>query len=129
MQPLILEFKKETDNKVRWDTVVEDTTFELYIFKWRVPVPRPSTIRVNIIPTSQEQPFSVGMTPDQASKQSSRLSQDIFADVVIKEHCTKTIRYRPVSDSKECEIGEPYIPFALTHDKAPQLRIHVVWGQ
>ena len=54
-------------------------------------------------------------------------SKRIIADVVIKEEHTKTIQYCPEGNNEEWEIGEPYIPFQLTHNEAKRLRICVQW--
>ena len=46
----LLKPSKETENKLRWSTHVEqdDTDFQLYIPKWRVPEPWPGRIIVYI---------------------------------------------------------------------------------
>lgn len=45
-----MELKKETDNKIRWDKVIDNTPFELYIPKWIVPNPKPREIEIEILP-------------------------------------------------------------------------------
>ncbi len=44
----VLHYKKETENKLRWDAMVEDTPFEFYIPKWRVPYPIPQFLKVTL---------------------------------------------------------------------------------
>jgi len=44
-----------------------------------------------------------------------------------EEH-TETLRYRPVGDDNEWEIGEPYIPYSLTYDCADCLKLTIEWG-
>ncbi len=40
---------------------------------------------------------------------------------------TKTVRYSPIGEPDQWEIGEPYVPFTLTFDGAGRLRIIVLW--
>ncbi len=127
MSEIILEFEKETENKVRWDAMFDDAPFELYIFKWRVPEPWPSKIRVEVVPITPEQSHSDHVTPDEAKGSPTLRSKHIIADVVMKAEHTKTIQYCPEGNNKDWEIGEPYIPIPLTHDKARRLRICVKW--
>ncbi len=127
MTEIILEFEKETDNKLRWDAMVDDAPFELYIPKWRVPEPWPSKIRVDIVPITPEQGHSNHVTPEEAGGNPTLRSKHIIADVVRKEEHTKTIQYYPGGNKKDCEIGEPYIPVTLTHNNAARLRICVKW--
>ena len=53
--------------------------------------------------------------------------EPVFTDIEMKEHCAKAIRYCPVGDSADHEIGELFVPLALTHNEAPRLRIHIAW--
>ena len=124
----LLEVYKETDNKVRWDAPIDDTNFELYIPKWRVPLPWPRRIRVTISPISHDSDFAASrMTPVQCSDDPSLVRTPIDA-IIKKNRChTKTVRYDPVDDSHDWEIGSPYIPYSLTHDEANKLRLSVEW--
>jgi hypothetical protein len=123
----LLRLQKETENKVRWDAEADDVTFELYIPKWRVPKPWPLKIyvKIDIVPTKQNNFERV--TFEMAKENHKLVSQHIVADVMLKEEHTKTIRYCPDGNNEDWEIGEPYIPFALTHNNAERLRIVVDW--
>ena len=127
IEMILLHYEKQTDNKLRWDAKVDDTQFELYIPKWRVPEPWPSKIFVEIIPITTEQNNSGYMSSDKVKEDPTLASKPIYADVVMKREHTKTIRYCPEGDKRNWEIGEPYIPKELTHDKAERLRIYVEW--
>ena len=50
MLPLLLDFHKETEAKLHWAGMVDGTLFELPIFKWRVPDPRPFKTYMDFIP-------------------------------------------------------------------------------
>lgn len=61
---LLLKLSKETNRKLRWSTYVgeDNTKFELYIPKWRVPEPWPKCIRV-IIQAFNSDPFQFVPSP------------------------------------------------------------------
>jgi len=125
----ILEYTKETDNTFRWDVMVDGAPFELYIPQWRVPDPRPSKIRVDIVQIAENQINSDHVTREDMDNH-ALISKGIIADVRLDEGVTptKTIRYCPEGDNdKDWEIGKPYIPNALTYDKAERLQIRVKW--
>lgn len=48
MDEYLLNFDKETINKFRWITKIDDVPFKLYIPQWRVPNPIPSTIKISL---------------------------------------------------------------------------------
>ena len=126
----ILEYAKDSGNKFRWDVMVGNTNFELYIPKWRVPEPRPSKIRVDIVQITEYQINSDRVAYEDRDNH-VLISKNIIADVRLDESVdpTKTIRYYPEGDDDhDWEIGKPYIPNALTYGKAERLRICVEWA-
>jgi hypothetical protein len=40
---------------------------------------------------------------------------------------TETLRYHPIGDQSEWEIGEPYVPYDLTHNQSEYLKITIKW--
>ena len=129
------KISKETKNKIFWDTTVVSTDkdgspgevdFRLYIHKWRVPEPYPKTIYVKIEPAvfQEKPPFvSVDEVIDKPALRKKPITAIIHA---FKPH-TATLRYHPIGDQNEWEIGEPYIPYNLTHNEAEYLKITVMW--
>jgi hypothetical protein len=122
-----LEAAKETDNKLRWDADIDDTRFELYIPKWRITQPWPSRIWVNVVPRRGEGEDESNLSPADVNQDSTLTIEPIIATVKKLTVHKKTIRYCPVGDLKQWEIGEPYLPFALTYEGAERLRIIVLW--
>ncbi|MHC4132078.1 MAG: hypothetical protein ACYSSP_08275 [Planctomycetota bacterium] len=118
---------KETENKLRWDSMVGDTKFELYIPKWRVPTPPPSRIYVDVSVRRSESDDIPNLSPDDVEKDSTLTHEPIIATVEKYSTHTKTIRYRPLDNPESWEIGEPYIPYELTGEEAPRLRVIVLW--
>jgi len=126
---------KETKNKIFWETTVESADkqgnpgiaeFRLYIHKWRVPEPCPEKIYVKIEPSQlQEKPEF--LTVDDADEKPRLKSNPIVAIIHAFKPHTQTLRYHPISDQSEWEIGEPYIPYNLTHNEAEYLKIIVMW--
>jgi len=54
----------------------------------------------------------------------------IVATVQIVDSHTETVRYRPVGDSADWELGEPYIPKSLLSVPPPEfIRIEVRWDR
>jgi len=122
--PMALDASKETEGKLRWATYVpaDDTKFELYIPKWRVPTPWPGTIfvRVALAPTS---------TPVSSRSQGGEQSrlEPIRVTVTPDRRHTRTFRYTPVGNPQEWEIGQPYIPYSLIPRGSANLIIEVEW--
>jgi hypothetical protein len=126
---------KETKNKIYWETTVESidkdgnpvqASFRLYIHKWRVPEPIPPTIYVKIEPAKlQKKPkfLSIDEVLDDPSLRSKPITAIIHA---FKQH-TETLRYHPIEDHTEWEIGEPYVPYSLTHNQTEYLKITIKW--
>ena len=121
----LLAENKETDNKVRWAADVQGTSFKLYIPKWRVPEPWPHLIHVTVSQLEAEKPLRLSREAAEAHPESC--SRSIVAHLRKYREQTQTIRYRPEGDEKEWEIGEPYIPTAMTFDEAERLTITVDW--
>jgi hypothetical protein len=101
---LVLEFRKETDNKLRWDAPVGDAAFELYIPKEHVPQPWPERVNVTIIPLREHGGLGC---------KGSETPNYIEAHIEPVEGKTKTVRYRPSGDPSLWRIGEPYVPKAI----------------
>ena len=120
---VLLESRKETENKLRWDAQLTDAVFSLYIPKEEVPDPWPGRIRVRVEALE-------GRRPSLAQPRSDK-TQPIEAIVERFEEKTKTVRYRPQGDPSDWEVGEPYVPFevleALSTQIPPILRLVVQW--
>ena len=123
----LMDPSKETDNKLRWQADVDGVKFKLYIFKWRVPRPWPTSIlvRVSDVPAGgepQHQPAT--------SASSDSLERPVCAIIEkVREH-TQTVRFAPQGDPTGWEIGEPYIPYSLLSSSSVQtLRIEVAWDR
>ena len=118
---------KETDNKLRWDSDIQGVLFSLYIPKWRVPEPWPSKIwvKVNLCRNSGKDEANLSLSN---VKEDSTLRHEPIVNTVLKyEEKTQTIRYCPVGEKENWEIGEPYIPISMTSNKAEKLRIIILW--
>ena len=61
-------------------------------------------------------------------KRNKELKKKPIANMIrsFKEY-TKTLRYQPLRDKNDWEIGEPYIPYELTHDSAEYLKLTINW--
>jgi len=122
----VLAYYKKTEGKFRWDAIVDDTKFEFYIPKWRVPSPTPRTIRVKIYRPGEEHPLALEKRNENAINE--LLEMPINAKIAFTKEHTKTIRYDPIWDKKEWNIGSPYIPKSLLLPDIPkQLTLIVEW--
>jgi hypothetical protein len=122
----ILAFKKETDNKIRWDAKYEGAPFELYIPKWRIPEPAPEKISVKIyLPTDTVPVLKKHDQTDIGAKPALR-DEPIMAELSYCREHTETIRYDPIGDDKTWEIGHPYIPKGLLPVQPPGRMILVI---
>ena len=121
---VLLESRKETENKLRWDAQLTDAVFSLYIPKEQVPDPWPGRIRVRVEALE-------GRRPERPREPRSVKTQPIEAIVERSEEKTKTVRYRPQGDPSDWEIGEPYVPFevleSLSTQIPPILKLVVQW--
>ena len=123
----LMDPSKETDNKLRWAADVEGVKFQLYIPKWRVPRPWPNRILVRII----DVPAGVETQhPPATSASSASVERPIFQIVEkVREH-TQTVRFAPLGDFNEWQIGEPYIPYSLLPSPSAQaVQIEVEWDR
>jgi hypothetical protein len=118
---------RETENKYRWDAPVDETTFSLYIPKWRVPSPAPARIYVALFPRRYGTDDLPNLAPDDVKADPCLVLEPIVATVTAVTPKTKTIRYAPTGDPKKWEIGDPYVPFSMTYDGNVSLRIFVMW--
>ncbi len=121
------ESSKETENKLRWNAKINETTFSLYIPKWRVPEPWPSKILVRVDPQRNNVENTPNLKLNDIKCNGSLRHEPIIATVRKFFKHTKTIRYSPVGDKEGWEIGEPYIPFELTCGDLDTLRVIVFW--
>jgi hypothetical protein len=100
----------ETDNKVRWVARTGETTFDLYIPKWRVPKPWPERIAVTTsLPIDQDLTRFVGGLNEKVKDKTLPITSIVDR---VSDH-TKTVRFRPRGEAADWEIGEPYIPYVL----------------
>ena len=124
----ILAYHKETEKKYRWDGEYQGAPFELYIPRWRVPVPLPKKITVRIYTEPEFRNQIILVSRAKVSKDPSLATNPIAARIVYNREHTKTVRYDP-AERNEPEIGSPYIPIALLDHPYPQyLVITVDWN-
>ena len=123
----ILAYYKETEKKHRWDALVDDAPFELYIPKWRIPHPTPSQVLIRIF-DSNESFSSTSYARKDFQNNPGLAKEPIFTKInFLREH-TKTFRYDPAGDKKEWQIGSPYIPKQLLdYQAAKTLFLVVEW--
>ena len=120
----LLKPSKETQNKLRWSTHVEedDAPFHLYIPKWRVPMPWPGRILVRI-GSYVGDPAAF----DESPCLEGRLEDSIRVLVGRVMDHTRTVQYAPVGEQESWQIGQPYIPYSLVPGSADLLVIEVEW--
>jgi len=123
----VCTFKKETDNKYRWDYMEGNAPLEIYIPKWRVPAPCPQRIFVQIFePEDSHCPIMTLHNKKEVDTNQRLRFVPITAEVIYKEDMTLTARYDPVLEGNGArEIGSPYIPKTLLDDP-PQTRLVIV---
>jgi hypothetical protein len=66
---VLLESRKETENKLRWDAQLTDAAFSLYIPKEQVPDPWPGRIRVRVEALEGRRP---GLAPNRVPTRRSQ---------------------------------------------------------
>lgn len=124
----VCTYFKETDNKYRWDYMEGKAPLEIYIPKWRVPVPCPQRIFVQIFEPEDSHcpPMTLHNKKEVDANQRLRV-EPIVAEVNFKEKNHKlVVRYDPVLEGNNArEIGSPYIPKTLLDDP-PQPRLIIV---
>lgn len=124
-----LEYSKETDGKYIWKERIKNVTFSFYIPQWRVPKPTPKSIYIEISEAKENDTVKKILEKD--IEEFPELAKETIYSIVKRtsDH-TQTIRYTPTSESKEAEIGEPYIPISLLKDYTSDfLLIKVKWGE
>lgn len=120
-----LEPSKETENKLRWSTLIRGVPFHLYVPKDRVPKPWPGRISVTI---TNNILAPQGMEGSVTTKEN--LENPILCVVEKTAEQTETARYCPIGDPSTWELGEPYIPYSLFPDGMPdQVLIEVQWDR
>ena len=124
----VCTYFKETDNKYRWDYMEGKAPLEIYIPKWRVPVPCPQRIFVQIFEPEDSHSPTMTLHNKKEVKVRPELRLDpITAEVTFTEVMKNfVVRYDPVLvDNEAREIGSPYIPKTLLYDP-PQPRLIIV---
>ncbi len=123
MEMALLKPSKETENKLRWATWVEqdETNFQLYIPKQHVPNPWPGLIWAKI------SPFDGNKSVYPSKKRSMRMSDPVEVVLEFVSDHTRTQRWAPIGDRELWLIGEPYIPLSLIPPHTDNLLIHVEW--
>ncbi len=124
-----LEIEKETPNKLRWGKTIDRVPFEIYIPKWRVPEPWPRKIYVDIQALKTPSAMTSRLSEADVRNNPSLAERKIIAYIESYKEKEHTLRYQPLGDKETWEIGEPYIPYSLTHNCAPILEITVYWSK
>lgn len=129
---IVLKYLKDEDtkekNKYRWSVTVDKVRFLLYIPKWRVPKLIPRRVCVVIYHPGDELPVFSQLKCSDAASSPERLQSPIVSKVRLHSEHINTIRYDPIGDPKDLEIGSPYIPKKLLPKEHPsELTISVEW--
>jgi hypothetical protein len=124
---LVLEYKKETANKVRWDNKYYGELFSLYIPKWRVPGEIPRTITVKIDEVDFYEDITRSYNEREVKRNSELRNKKITAKISRTSYHSKTVRYDPVNKEK-AEIGSTYIPKNLLENDMNEILMEVVWS-
>jgi hypothetical protein len=124
----VLEYSKDTGGTFRWDVMIDDAKFELYIYKWRVPQPVPHRVLVEIFMPGDNHPGLSQFKQGETIRTPGWRQSPIVVRVQLTEEHTKTYRYDPIGDYKLRETGCPYIPKTLLPSEPPsELTISVEW--
>lgn len=120
----LLHPSKETPNKLRWSTKIDEdnTEFHMYIPKWRVPREWPGRIYIMIEPLAGESSQWA-----KSFRKFTNIEDNIKVGVEPEREHTRTIRYTPWGDKNEWPIGKPYIPRSLIPAESNLLRIEIKW--
>src|SRR5260221_1392937 len=104
----LMDPSKTTDNKLRWQAVVEGVNFKLYVPKWRVPRPWPTPILGRI----SDGPAGAQVRDQAATAASSNSLESPICGIVerVLEH-TQNVRFAPQSEPRDWGMGWPYSPF------------------
>ena len=121
----VCTFRKETENKYRWDYMEGNAPLEIYIPKWRVPALYPQRIFVKIFEPDDSHCPIITLHSKKEVKVNPRLRLvPITAEVTYKEDMTLTARYDPILEGNDArEVGSPYIPFVLLGGLRPKLLV------
>ncbi|HNZ87922.1 MAG TPA: hypothetical protein PKK55_05305 [Methanofastidiosum sp.] len=112
----VLKLKKETDNKIRWDKVIDNTPFELYIPKWRVPSPTPRDVEIEVLPHNNSI-LNNPLTITQAKNNPNLKNSPINANLTKFSDHSRTVRFDPEGNENMWEIGSVYIPISILNQK------------
>ena len=125
----ILAFNKETDRKWRWIADINGVELKIYIEKWRTPEPIPEKISV-MIGTPEDFENERKYTQEEIEINPELRNEPIYELVKKTEVKTETMRYTPIVERNDWELGEPYIPFELLRDlDEDTLAIQIRWEQ
>ena len=83
----VLAYRKQTDNKFRWDAQVGDAPFEIYPPKCRVPEPCPATIAVRVYELPEYRRPLTSIRRSQALATPKLLRSPVVAELALTE-CT-----------------------------------------
>jgi len=123
---LVLEYKKETTNKVRWDNKYDGELFSLYIPKWRVPEEIPNTITVKLNTVDFYGDIISSYNEKEVKRNNELKNKKITAKIKRTSFHSKTVRYDPENIEK-AEIGSPYIPKSLLENDMDEILLEVIW--
>lgn len=124
----VLSFAKETENKIRWDCIANKAKFQLYIPKWRVPDPIPLAIYVRLYEVALAPPNIKTYSRQDIELKPFLRSENIFSHVKKSDDKTLTVRFDPIGNTQDWEIGNPYIPESiLPSAEIEELIIEVQW--
>jgi hypothetical protein len=82
---------------------------------------------VDVVPRRGEGQDESNLSPNDVNQDTTRTREPIITTIKKLAVHTKTIHYCPTGDPETREIGEPYLPFALTYGEAERLRMIVLW--
>jgi len=128
MKKIFCTYYKDTSGMHRWDAMVDRAPLEIYIYKWRVPEPYPSSISVEIFNRAEYSQSIYPLDRKEVNANPQLCYNPITSEVAFLENHTRTAKYDPVLGKGKREIGNPYIPYALLSDPPPvRLVIVIKW--
>lgn len=140
-----LQLDKETEESFRWKKELDGVTFQLYIFRKRVPRPAPKLIEVSVfdhrslysVLLTKVGKKSVGELSESDKSELAKVGveeshlrtagEDAILGAAFKaENHTLTIRYNAPRGLKELEFGDPYVPKSILSDPYPERLLFLV---
>ncbi|MBC7853692.1 MAG: hypothetical protein IAF94_09675 [Pirellulaceae bacterium] len=122
MNYVFLTGSHETQNKLVWQTKVDNTSFDIYVPKWRVPRPWPGRIFVQLGTEFEMQHMLRLSNPCGAP-------DPIVAKCILAGHSAKKPIFAPSDPNPDrWEIGSTYLPYSwLPPDVESELVVYVAW--